>query len=269
MRVSKEGALKSMTTPGEPLSYSTSMRKADDEGDFTEQQRQREVKRLQSLIGCQMWLAHRTRPDIAYCVGIAAALITRDLRECSNRTKHLLQNVCSHQEVGLFYGFREEPRKEDAVLDLFGDASFAPDGGQSHTGWVLMRGSHCLAWGASRQTIVATSSCEAEVIASVTAFHSSFSLRLLTEELNRRVHTILYTDNSACLTMADHESNNLRTRHISIRARLLQNALRNVEMKFVGTTDQRQTSSQRLWEGRVTEKGLIRSLLDIERSLRR
>ena len=239
LRVSKEGALKSRSTPGEPLSYSTSMHRVDDSEEYTEQQRQQEVKRLQSLLGCLMWLAYRTRPDLVYCVGIAAALLTRDLKACSSRTRHMLQYVCSHQDAGLFYGFSEDLRSEDATLDLYGDASFAPDGGHSHTGWVLMRGSHCLAWGASRQTIIATSSCEAEVVASVTALQASFSLRLLTEELSRRVHTVLYTDNSACLTMADNESNNLRTRHISIRARLLQNRPKNVEMKFVKTGEQK------------------------------
>ena len=39
--------------------------------------------------------------------------------------------------------------------------------------------------------------------------------------------------------MADNESNNLRTRHISIRARLLQNRPRNAEMRFVKTGEQK------------------------------
>ena len=179
LRVSKEGELKSRSTPGEPLSYSKSMHRVDDSGEYTEQQRQQEVKRLQSLLGCLMWLAYRTCPDLVYCVGVAAALLTRDLKACSSRTRHMLQYVCSHQDAGLFYGFSKDLRSEDSTLDLYGDASFAPDRGHSHTGWVLMRGSHCLAWGASRQAVVATSSCEAEVVASVTALQASFSLRLL------------------------------------------------------------------------------------------
>ena len=98
------------------------------------------IKRIQSLLGCLMWLAYRTRPDLAYCVGIAAAPLTGDLKACSSGTRHLLQHVCTHQDAGLFYGFSEDLKREDATLELYGDASFAPDGGHSHTRWVLMRG---------------------------------------------------------------------------------------------------------------------------------
>ena len=61
------------------------------------------IKRSQCLIGQLLWLAGRTRPDLAYGVSMAAQKIASNPREALARAEHLVRYLRASPGVGLHY----------------------------------------------------------------------------------------------------------------------------------------------------------------------
>ena len=233
-------------TPCEPESYTVRTPETP-RREFSDRERAAEVHRLQSLVGSLIWLSCRTRPDLAYGVSMAASVITRDLEECHLRTRHLAQYLATHLSEGLFYRYVEEGEQ----VDIYGDASFAPGGSASRTGWILCLGSHVVTWGSQRQTLIALSTCEAELIAATSAILAAQPMLLLLEEVRREVRATLRCDNAAAIAIVRKEELSLRNRHLSIRAEYLRDLPENVSISYTSTGEQKAD---------VLTKGLARGL---------
>ena len=216
-RVSADGAMRRRDTPCEPESYTG--RTPETPGkEFSEKEKAAEMHRLQSLVGSLTWLSCRTRPDLAYGVSMAASMTTKSLEECHQRTRHLVQYLATHLSEGLFYRYG----KEGESMDIYGDASFAPGGSASRTGWILCLGSHALTWGSQRQTLVAAQ-----------------PMLLLLEEVQREVRAELRCDNAAAIAIMRKEELSLRTRHLSIRAEYLRSLPANISVSYTPTGEQK------------------------------
>ncbi len=81
-------------------------------------------------------------------------------------------------------------------------------------------GPNLVAWISNRQPMVALSSAEAELIASVAGTQLALSLRTQLEEyMQREVALVLRCDNSAVLNLVRNlTSSSSRTRHLAMRA---------------------------------------------------
>ena len=99
------------------------------------------------------------------------------------------------------------------------DASFAPDGGRSHTGWLITLGSPPVTWRSSRQASVTLSTAEAELAASVEGALALCSLCALVNEVEEDdiFSLILKTDSTSSMAI-QHGSGSWRTRHLRIKA---------------------------------------------------
>ena len=145
-------------------------------------------------IGQMMWLTTRTRPDIAACVGILASLMVRRPKEVKNhlvclwrycgRPKTMPCAPCppprqlrkfqkdEHAEAKLS-GAQDGPQPCSSPLTVqtYCDASFAPGGGRSRSGILVLlvdevtNRASLLLWQSRRQTLTALSAPEAEVVA--------------------------------------------------------------------------------------------------------
>ena len=70
--------------------------------------------------------------------------------------------------MGLFYPYREDARGDNNdILEGFADAGYLSDPykGRSQTGYVFNMGKTAISWRSTKQTLVATSSNHAEIIA--------------------------------------------------------------------------------------------------------
>ena len=101
-------------------------------------------------IGQMMWLTTRTRPGIAACLGILASLMVRRPQEVKNGPL---------------------PCPSPLTVQTYCDASFAPGGGRSRSGILVLlvdqktNRASLLLWQSRRQTLTALSAPEAEVVA--------------------------------------------------------------------------------------------------------
>eukprot|EP00971_Amphidinium_carterae_P020290 399852-Amphidinium_carterae.2 len=186
---------------------------------------------LAGVAGSLNWLAHRSRPDIAWAVSRASRLVTKQLSGAFHRFKHLGQYLRWSMDVGL----RLNPLSENDKLKLWvcADASFAPTGDASHEGMCLIHGGtsedifrgNLIHWKSNKQSLVTRSSCEAELLALVSAAETSEILGLYNAEGMRSNNSYESSfDNTACLsllnsTVSTHPS--LRSRNISVRGEWL------------------------------------------------
>ena len=123
------------------------------------------------------------------------------------------------------------------------DASWAPEGEYSHQAVAIYFGSNLVAWQSQRQSLVALSSAEAELIASVWGNRLVLSLYgQLNEMILSKPPYFTYSDNSAVVQLTQQLSaSKTRTRHLSMKASWLHLLVQheNVSMQFVPTAHQK------------------------------
>ena len=116
------------------------------------------IKEAQRELGALLWLATKTRPDLASTVGILATLVVL-------RPDLVLQKavgVWKYVRHTMFYGIEFGPDDTNNVLSLESDASFGSGGSRSRSGHVIRWGDNVLMYRSAQQTLTAHSTCEAE-----------------------------------------------------------------------------------------------------------
>nr|GEV38934.1 hypothetical protein [Tanacetum cinerariifolium] len=119
------------------------------------------VHLYRSMIGCLMYLT-ATRPDIMFVVCAAARHQVTSKNSNLLSVKRIFKYLTAYPKLGLWY-----PRDSPFDLEAFSDSDYACANGdrKSTTGGCQFLGRRLIYWQCKKQTIVATSSCEAEYVA--------------------------------------------------------------------------------------------------------
>ena len=128
----------------------------EEEGDRTAD----EVREAQVALGELLWVSTRTRPDVAFAVGQASRMVARNPKQALRAAKQILGYLKETDEVGIIYKKEMKPREGEAefpgaqetgTLEIQADVSFAPGGGRSIQGVMVMYGGGIIAWESTRQ----------------------------------------------------------------------------------------------------------------------
>jgi hypothetical protein len=201
---------------------------------------QRSIERYQKKVGSILFAATSTRPDVAF----AAARLAR-FNQNPDQTHHkaadrVLQYLHGTRSLGIRLGGTR-------FLKSFlcaSDASYADNttDRKSSQGYVMMLFGGPIAWKATKQPTVTTSSTEAELIAlSQTAKEAIFASRIL-KELEVQIDGPLHIecDNTQTIRLLTEESAKLTTklRHVDIHRHWLRQEYkeRRVEFGWVPTS---------------------------------
>ncbi len=133
---------------------------------------------LPSMVGSLLWLSLRTRPDIAWAVSRIASMASDQPEEARVRIKQVLQHLRWTLDFSLVF----VPCPNDFEFICYTDASLSPTGSKSQQGLGIYAGPNLVAWVSNRQSLVALSSAEAELIAGVAGTQLAMSLRTQLEE---------------------------------------------------------------------------------------
>jgi hypothetical protein len=113
---------------------------------------------------------------------------------------------------------------------------------RSTTGHCFMFRGSLISWGSTRQTTVATSTCEAEYMALTEAAKEAIWLCRMLEEMNIRISRpiTLCCDNQGALALAANPGRHKRTKHIDIRYHYIRECVESgmIVLKHVGSNDQ-------------------------------
>jgi hypothetical protein len=156
--------------------------------------------------------------------------------ELAKRVPRYLRGTVS---FGLCYGANDK-------LCGYTDSDFAGDGAtaKSTTGCVFELGGAAISWASKRQTVVATSTCEAEYIAAAFGAKEGSWLRSMLRELKCADMlggaTSIGIDNNGALCLLQNGGTHARTKHIKVAYHFARECHASGELEFVScnTEDQ-------------------------------
>ena len=191
------------------------------------------VKPMQERVGCLMYAATSTRPDIAFVVNYLCRCLQRPTPELIAETDHVFSYLARHASAGLTY------TREEARLAGYSDASWEVK--HSTSGWLVLWQSAALSWGSKQQKSIALSSCEAEIIALSEAAKDVVYLRKLVGGLGEREAgaTPLATDSQSARDTSYNPEHHDRMKHVQRRHFFVRDMVESLEIEvpFVRTAD--------------------------------
>jgi len=193
--------------------------------------------RYQELVGCLLYLATCTRPDISFAVGRLARFVSAPTQAHWGAGKAVLRYLQGTKDLGIEYGKASE-------LTAYHDADYAADVDtrRSTTGAVFLFNGGAISWTSKQQKSVATSTTEAEYMAaSMAAKEAVWLQRLLGELGNEQASVEMRCDSQGAVAMMRNPVSSPRTKHIDVAFHFVREMVEvgNLTVCNVSTSDMR------------------------------
>eukprot|EP00963_Diacronema_lutheri_P005231 scaffold408_cov347-Pavlova_lutheri.AAC.5 len=172
---------------------------------------------FQELVGCLMYLAVSTRPDIAYATNCMARSVTCTRPNHVAALKRILRYLQETLQEGFCdasYGNCEETRR-------------------STTGYVFRFKGSLISWQIKLQTTVAVSTTEAEYMAASAATKEALFLRKILNDVGFGPQCVtINCDNQGAINLTKNALTVSRTKHVDITHHFVRNPVNRGELSF-------------------------------------
>ena len=202
------------------------------------------LRKAQTYAGAFQWLTCRSRPDLAYATNKIAQIMSKCPRHAIRCSENLIRYLRRTSQLGLRFepvddvelfgqgGQLGAPRAL-ALLEIFADASFAPDNQKSQTGIVATFGGSCIGWVSTRQSVTSLSTAESELHSTLDGVVLMQTLGPILEDiLEAPVRKLVYNDNLSCVSLFTAPSGVWRTRHLRLKAKAFREQLENEQYEL-------------------------------------
>lgn len=219
-------------------------------------------KMYRSIVGTLLFLANTVRLDISFAVSYLSRFLESPTEHQLKAAKRTLQYVIQTKDFSLkydnlnqrnkFQDFRYLDKTEDVVLqdyeketnfklDLICDSDWAGDikDRKSQSGNIIMLNGNIIDWSSRKQNAISGSSTESEYIAMSEGLKDALSFKNLLAEMKVPISYInAIGDNCSALTLAAHNTQHRRTKHIDIRFHFIRNLVdrKEVKLNYTNTT---------------------------------
>jgi hypothetical protein len=173
-----------------------------------------------------------TRPDIAYAIGKLSQHNQNPRNHDWVAVKRVLRYISGTRDFGILYD-----GSKALSIDGYSDADW---GGckatrKSTSGAIFLVAGGAVSWRSKKQTCVATSTCEAEYIASCLAAKESIWLaRLLGDLSNTEPRQVsIKVDNDGTIDTGNNTSINQRNKHIDLQYHFVRDSIQSKRIKLV------------------------------------
>ena len=184
-----------------------------------------------SIISSLRYATDCTRPDIAYVVGLLCRFTSRPSIEHWNAIERVMRYLKRTMNLGLHY------KKFPVVLEGYSDADWntLSEDSKATSGYIFNIAGGAVSWKSKKQTILAQSTMESEMIALATASEEVGWLRSLLAEIplwERPIPTVLiHSDSTAAIAKIQNRYYNgkrrqIRRKHSTVREFLSTGAVR-------------------------------------------
>ncbi|KAG6465891.1 hypothetical protein O3G_MSEX015473 [Manduca sexta] len=187
-----------------------------------------------NLIGCLMYIAVCSRPDIAHAVSLLSQYNESFTETHWKAAKRVLRYLKGTLNYGLVF--------QKGGLEVTGhvDADWAGNDvdRKSYTGFIFKIGNSLVSWESRKQRTVALSSTEAEYMALSDACKEALFVRnFLIELLNIECKVLLYNDNQSALKLTSNSMFHSRTKHIDVRHHFIRDTIKGnmIDVKYLST----------------------------------
>ena len=191
------------------------------------------LRKYQSICGALLYASTNTRPDIAFSTGLLCRAMGRPTPELFDRALRVLGYIYRTRHIGLRY------EASTTELEGFSDSDWGVK--HSTSGHTFHMGSATISWASKKQTSVALSSCEAEIMAGSEAAKEAIYLSNFLRELGLNLSgpPPLKMDNKSAIDLAYNPEHHARTKHIDRRHYFIRECVENGRLRvpFVATAD--------------------------------
>ncbi|XP_036340184.1 secreted RxLR effector protein 161-like [Rhagoletis pomonella] len=182
-------------------------------------------------IGCLLFAAQTTRPDISFAVNLLSRFSTNPGKAHWAAVKRVMRYLKGTIKYGISYN------KEACNLTGFCDSDWASDLDErrSTTGYLFKLQDGPISWCTRRQRTIALSSTEAEFMAMTSAIQEATWLMRLQKELtpDTAETLVLHCDNKSAIQVALNNSYSPRTKHVDIKDKFIRQHLESGKIKLV------------------------------------
>ncbi len=177
-------------------------------------------------IGCLMYLAVGTRPDIAFAVSRLAQFVEHPTHNLWVAVKRVLRYISGTRDLGIEYSTSESLSPVGFSDSDWGGCKINR---KSTTGYAFTMAGGAISWKSKKQGCVAQSSSEAEYMALSSAVKEAIWLSKIFDLTTSQSDTnpiAIFVDNQAAIKMSKNDTSSTRTKHIDIQYHFVRDALR-------------------------------------------
>ncbi|KAK2382392.1 hypothetical protein QL285_069931 [Trifolium repens] len=184
-----------------------------------------------SIIGSLRYATDCTRPDIAYVVGLLCRFTSGPNNEHWEAIERVMRYLKRTMNLRLHY------KRFPAVLEGYSDADWntLSDDSKATSGYIFNIAGGAVSWKSKKQTILAQSTMESEMIALATASEEASWLRCLLSEIplweKPMPAVLIHCDSTAAIDKIENRFYNgkkrqIRRKHNTVREMITKGALR-------------------------------------------
>jgi hypothetical protein len=191
-----------------------------------------------------------TRPDIAYAVSTLSRFTSNPGPSHWVGVKRVLRYLRGTMQMRVTYGQTGVSVADPTKLPLLGycDAAYASstDDRLSMTGWVFLVAGGAISWQSRRQKATATSTMEAEYMASCDAAKEAIWLRSMLQELGLQPTgpTTIRCDNQGSIALGKNPEQHQRSKHIDIQYHFVREQVARCAVEYVYIATERMIADQ-------------------------
>ncbi|CAI7907423.1 unnamed protein product, partial [Closterium sp. NIES-53] len=177
------------------------------------------IRNYQRKLGCLLFAAVTSRPDLSYSASQLATYLKRPEAEHMAELDRALHYLVSTPTIGLIY-YKSKTTTPKLIGYVDADHAGDPNNRRSRTGYIYhLEPIGPISWQSSKQELIALSSAEAEYIALCSATKEGLYLRKLLEEvkLAQLPSFSLFCDNQSAIRIANKNGFANRMKHIALR----------------------------------------------------
>ncbi|GKE21521.1 hypothetical protein Tco_1433033, partial [Tanacetum coccineum] len=179
------------------------------------------VHLYRSMIGSLMYLT-ASRPDIMFAVSACSRHQVTPLTSHLNAVKKIFKYLKGQPKLGLWY-----PKDSPFQLEAYSDSDYAGSHSdrKSTTGGCQFLGRRLISWQCKKQTIMATSSTEAEYVVAASCYaHVLWIQNQFLDYGFNFMNTKIFIDNQSTICIVKNPVFHQRTKHIEIRHHFIRDA---------------------------------------------
>ena len=180
----------------------------------------------QSMVGSLLYASVATRPDIAQAVGEVSKYNSNPTEAHLTAVKRIMRYLKGTLDLKLSY------QKSPGGIEAYADANWAGDIDNRHStsGNLFMLANGAISWMSKHQSVVATSTAEAEYIAIYHAAQDAIVIKRLLVELSVASETepvTIQSDSQSAIAIANNTSRKSRAKHIDIKYHFIRESVAN------------------------------------------
>lgn len=198
-----------------------------------------------AFVGAVMFLATRSRPDIAYSLGVLSRFVSAPMAFHLPLIKHLLRYLQATIDWGLWYPsgryFRECSKGVPQNMLLYTDSDHCgEEKKRSTSGWVVQVFGSTVAWGSKLQPTAVESTCAAEFVAACMGENAALCLRdLIFEMTGKQTDVELLVDNQSAVAKLNRPAGGNMWLDLKWRVVHQRHMDKIISIRYIPTTEQK------------------------------